>query len=436
MKFNFFKIVPKIFAASSVILFAPLFAASSVQAAAGPDVTVFTISDVGNTYGSSGGIRGYSVGTTSCNIGTVPLNWCDNNGGCGIGANGQATTDHDHPVIAQNMYRLKNGRFDQIGASWLKHGFVSTNTTNSACGTLAGQSCTSPPLGGNQLGIGCTDPYNSGLNGSRPLGAKSEVNPTSGAYPFPRILSGTTTNPWNQRLAVAENDLVAASNAGARYFVEGHYVAPDDAKSGNALNNASYREVSVTPTTFALPFIGATVQQKSAIEVWPVIDAAVELVNVDTSGETIERFHVARKVTETSPGVWHYEYAVHNMNSMRAADRLSIEFVGDTTFLNTGYYDVDAHSGEPYDISDWPATSTTTTLQWQAPNFVAAPVNANAIRWGTLYNFWFDANRPPADIVDHKLRLFDAGNSAGELSFWTSVIQPLDFTDGFEDLLP
>ena len=120
-----------------------------VIASTGPDVTVFNLQDTSN-FGESNGIRGYAVGTTSCNIGDTPLNWCDNAGGCGAG-----TTPEDHPVIAQNMYRLKDGRFNQLGASWLKHGFLSLNQSAGGCG--AG-SCQGPPLGGNQLGVGCTDP--------------------------------------------------------------------------------------------------------------------------------------------------------------------------------------------------------------------------------------------------------------------------------------
>ncbi len=395
---------------------------SSVQAGTiGPDVTVFTLSDT-NNYGTSGGIRGYSVGTTSCNVGDQPLNWCDNVSGCGLG-----TTGADHPVIAQNMYRLKNGRFDQIGASWLKHGFVSTNSTAAECGS---GTCAQPPLGGNQLGVGCTDPYGSGLNGSRPLGRKSEVSATTGAYPFPFTTGGASSFSWNQRVAVAEVDMVAAQNPGARYFVEGHYIAPDDAESGNGLNNASYREVSVAATTFNLTFIGSTVRRKSAIEAWQTIDPTVQIFNVDTPSTPVQRFHVARKVTEVTPGVlWHYEYAVHNMNSDRSTDRLTVQFFGATTVTNAGFHDVDAHSGEPFDTADWPSTTTSNSIHWQAPVF-ATPQNANAIRWGTMYNFWFDATRPPNEIALSELQLFTSG-SPSLLQFDVNE-EPAVYSNGYE----
>lgn len=398
--------------AAALLLGAPV-AAGTV----GPDVTVFTLSDIGN-YGVSGGIRGYSVGTVSCNIGDTPLNWCDQTGGCGNG-----TTSADHPVIAQNVYRLKDGRFDQIGMSWLKHGFVSTNSTSSGCGT----GCQAPPLGGNQLGVGCTDPYGSSLNGSRPLGRRSEVNATTGVYPFPPGGGGATSAVWNQRAAVAESDLDATTNPGALYYVEGQYIAPDDAAAENGRNNASYRKVTVQAGTFNLVFDGATVREKSAIEVWPIVDTAVELVNVDLPGTPIERFHVARKVTDLGGGSWHYEYAVHNLNSERSADGLAIRFSGATTFSNAGFHDVDSHSNEPYDTTDWPSATLGDEISWSAPAF-ATPQNRNAIRWATLYNFWFDANRPPEEISTHVLGLFTEGDPA-EVEFLTA--SNVLFIDGF-----
>lgn len=386
--------------------------------ASGPDVTVFTLSDTQN-YGSASGIRGYSVGTTSCNVGDTPLNWCDQSGGCGNG-----TTNADHPVIAQNIYRLKNGRLDQIGASWLKHGFVSTNSSSGGCGD---GSCAPPPLGGNQLGVGCTDPYQASLNGSRPMGRKSEVDATTGVYPMPPGGGGSTAAVWNQRVAVAEADLDATANPDATYYVEGHYIAPDDATSGNGLNNASYRQVTVQAGTFNLQFAASTVRQKAAIEVWPVVDPTVELVNVDTPSVPVQRFHVARKVADLGGGVWHYEYAVHNMNSSRSAGRLTVRFLAATTFSNAGFHDVDSHSGEPYDTTDWSSTTASDEISWEAPAF-APPQNANAIRWATMYNFWFDADRPPEEIATHVLGLFTAGEPT-ELEFLAAT--NILFIDGF-----
>lgn len=388
--------------------------------AAGPDVTVFALPNITN-HGTSGGIRGYSVGTTSCNVGNAPLNWCNAAGGCGLG-----TTNRDHPVIAQNMYRLKNGRFDQIGAGWLKHGFLSLNLSSGGCGS---GTCANPPLGGQQLGVGCTDPYDSGLNGSWPLGRKSEVDATTGAFTFPFGGGGAQSAPWNQRVAVAETDLAPANNPGARYFVEGHYVAPDDAASGNGTNNASYREVSVSGASFNLNLLGNTIREKAAIEVWPTIDNSVELLNVDVPSAPSQRFHVARKVTLAAPGLWHYEYSIHNMNSDRAADQLEISFGGSTIFSGVGFKDIDAHSGEPYDTTDWESATSANRVRWTTPPFPSAPANANALRWATLYNFWFDANRPPTDITTHQLRLFKNGSPAS-VSFLDNL--SFVFSDGFE----
>lgn len=387
----------------------------------GPDVTVFDMMDVQN-YGSSGGVRGYAFGTRSCNIGDKPLNWCDENGGCGNG-----TASNDHPVIAQNMYRLKNGRFEQIGASWLKHGFLSTNSTSSGCGN---GSCVSPPLGSSQLGIGCTDPYQASLNGSRPLGRRSEVNSTTGAYPFPYTGGGSTGAVWNQRAAVAEADLDPAQNTGATYYIEGHYIAPDDAAAGNGLNNASYRRVTVTAGTYNLSMAASTVREKSAIEVWPTVDNTVELINVDTPSVPAERFHVARKVTDLGGGVWHYEYAIHNMNSDRSASRLTITFGNLTNFTNIGFHDVNSHSNEPYDTTDWEVTTGGTSISWAAPVFVPAE-NANALRWATMYSFWFDATRGPTEIALHTLGLFKTGTPA-ELEFLATPQESPFFADGFE----
>lgn len=384
----------------------------------GPDVTIAYLPSVSN-WGSSSGIRGYSVGTTSCNVGDTPLWWCDNNTGY--------CNDTQHPVIGQNLYRLKDGRFEQIGMSWLKHGFLSLNTPDGSCG-----SCVGPPHGGDQLGVGCTDAYGSGLNGSRNLGMRSEVNATTGVFPYPE----TNVN-WtgvDQLIKVPESEL-EPSPTSTKYWVEGQYVAPDDAAAGNGLNNASYREVTVSAGSYNLNTIGSTVRQKSAIEVWPVEDPTVELVAVDVRGSVVERFHAARKVTNLGGGLWHYEYAIHNLNSDRSGRAFTVKFIGPTTITNIGFHDVDHHSGEyeppsgsPYDTTDWTIATDAPggSVSWSTDTYAVAE-NANALRWGTTYSFWFDANRPPGGVIQ-TLELFKPGDpTAVDFSFIGNL-----FSDGFE----
>jgi hypothetical protein len=315
----------------------------SEMAAVGPDVTVFDFTDI-RSYGSFGdGFATYAIGTNACNRGDTPLNWCDQGSGCAPGA-----TPSDHPVIAQNLYRLKNGRFEQIGMSWLKHGFASLNGTAAACAGAGGQSCQNPPAGQNQLGVGCIDPYDAGTNGNRPLGRRSEVNATTGAFPFP-ITVVPVTQVYDQRIKVATADVDSASNIGALYWAEAHYVAGDDALTGNGLNNASHRRVTVgAAPNYALTMTGAFFERQPAINAWKAQDAAVALTDLDVPGTVVERFHVGRRVTDLGGGVWHYEYAVHNLNSDRAARAFEIEMPGTVHFINVGFKDVDAHSGEPY----------------------------------------------------------------------------------------
>ncbi len=385
----------------------------------GPDVTVIDLTDIGN-YGSSGGFRGYSVGTNSCNVGNQPVNWCDEPGGCGT------LTSAQHPVIAQNMYRLKSGRFDQIGMSWLKHGFLSTNSTNAACQT-GHPSCTPPPLGGSQLGIGCTDTYGAGLNGSTPMGMRSEVNVTTGVFPFP-YTEIFPSNVVEQHVKVLEVDLAAASNPGALYWVEAQYIADNDAVGGNGLNNASYRAVNVTPSVpydLSFPVGTATIREKTALRAWKVNDPLVEFVNVDIPGAIVERFEVARRVTNPSPGLWHFEYAIRNLNSDRSAQAFEIDFPDGTLFSGIGFKDIDHHSGEPYSTADWTSSVDlpTAVISWATTPF-GTDLNANALRWATMYNFWFDADSPTTG--SHRLTFFKPG-SPSFVDFGFVI-----FTDGFE----
>src|SRR5687767_5064743 len=66
----------------------------------GPDVIVGDLNGWAK-WGTLNGVSAYSFGTVSCNIGDEILPW--------------DAQSNQHPVIAQNAYRLKGGRFEQIG---------------------------------------------------------------------------------------------------------------------------------------------------------------------------------------------------------------------------------------------------------------------------------------------------------------------------------
>ena len=107
-------------------------------------------------------------------------------------------------------------------------------------------------------------------------------------------------------------------------------------------------------------------------------------------------FMMGAKVTELGAGMWHYEYAVQNLNSHRSGGSFSVQLPAGTTLANIGFHDVDYHSGEPWDGTDWTHNSGAgDVLTWATTAFAQDP-NANALRWGTLYNFRFDADVEPA----------------------------------------
>ncbi|MCA9319098.1 MAG: hypothetical protein KDB53_00115, partial [Planctomycetes bacterium] len=190
--------------------------ASKVAQSIGPDVIVGAIPGVAN-YPHVNGIDAFAVGTTSCNIGTAPLNW--------------VSSTNDHPVIAQHAYRLDQGRFEMIGQSWLKHGFVAL--ADSLCGT-----CQNPGTG-SLLGVNCSDPYDASLNGSQNgLGPKFEVDAFTGIYPFPATNLNSSGNSIYKRLQIATTDLSPVLHPGAQFLIEAQYVSKDDAAAGNHFNNA------------------------------------------------------------------------------------------------------------------------------------------------------------------------------------------------------
>jgi hypothetical protein len=362
----------------------------------GPDVIVGELLTVEQPSAASGGYVGLGIGTTSCNLGTVDLDWFS----LGSGSN-------DHPVIPQNLYRMSGGpsnneRFEQIGQSWLKHAF--TALTENACSL----GCNG--VGGTHLGSGCSDPYTASLNYSQTsLGSRAWVNPFTGAFPVspsPANHSGHTHVGPSHRVMVATNDLLAAQNPGATYWAEAQYVTPHEyvwcqthPTQCNMYNNVSYKQYNVSgSTTFSFAAASSTQRQKPAITAWGAtlvpIEPAPGLDGIGTVGY---------KVTNPSTGVWHYEYAIYNQNLDRGIQSFGLPLGAPVTLTNVGFHappqqpafaNDGTFNSAGYSSTPWSSVRNAGDFVWSTETF-AQNQNANAIRWGTLYNFRFDANYPP-----------------------------------------
>ena len=346
----------------------------------GPDVIVGDITDVLNAN-PVGSLDAIALGTTSCNIGTALLNWLS-------GTN-------DHPVIRQNLYRYKEvggaGRFEQVGISWLKHGFAS----------LQGSLCCTCQAGGDgsHLGVGCSDPYGAGLNGSQPsLGPNWQVNAHTGIFTYPPANPSHGSDSIYRRCQIALSDLEATGGT-TRFFGECQYVTKDDATAGNQNNNASWREASVSgsASNWNVGLMGSTHREEPAIRAWAQLDASVNLDDVQVPGDGL--VILGSRTTDLGGGQWRYEFAVFNLNADRNVGSVSVPIPSGVAVTNIGFHDVDYHDGDgPGNISfsgvDWPSTRGSGALSW-ACETMAQNASANAIRWGTQYNFRFDANAAP-----------------------------------------
>lgn len=371
----------------------------------GPDVTVSSLNGVGN-YTSSGAVNGllvFSVGTTSCNVGSAPVSWV------------QST--NQHPVIGQNMYRVWTApggstRFEQVGLSWVKHSSCASQLALCAPCALPGFTC--DPA----LMPGCSDPYFASLNGLQSeLGPRSRINASTGAFEFPYPDPPAAAGPADRRLQVPRDEMDPAIYPGATFFIEGQYIAPDDSRAGNGFNNVTHRAVlfNWNATSRTVTFItpnGPDQRGLPAIHAWRALDPGVTLVSVDTTDEGVfdtgavarGRMIVGYGVTPNGDGTWRYEYAVYNMNSSRGARAFSVPVPDTATISNVAFRSPAHHSGDgegttaanptTFDNTPWVAVRAGGAITWSTARH-EDNANANALRWGTSYNFRFDADAPP-----------------------------------------
>jgi flagellar hook capping protein FlgD len=322
-----------------------------------------------------GGAVALSMATTSCNVGSVDVPWL-------------AAMDERHPLIHMALYRLLDGRFEQIGVSWLKHGFFAQS--NDDCSPCLN------PSDGSFLGVGCSDTYNISNNSNRnDLGPRSEVNVYNGTWECTgshfalgqpdctRRHGSSGHGPLDHRLVAPDADL---ANPGATYYYEANYIVEGDQA---LVNNWGYRRCTMSWNGFLWAF--STPESNPLVEGpalggWGDSSHAVDVAPGD--GQVL----LAVQTTDLGGGTWHYEYALLNLNSDRQIRSFSLPVVGVSNISNIGFHDNDTNAA-----NDWQVSVDGGSITWQTETFAQNP-NAKALVFGYLNNFRFDADAAPGPL--------------------------------------
>jgi hypothetical protein len=378
--------------ASTLMILVGVIQLAVAQSNAVPGTNVY-LYDVGAStiYGRRGlafpgGEVGIGFGHSFCNSGTVHVPWQTS-----PTTAGQMTDVHFK--IAFLLARESNGRMVQVSTpeSYVKHSRVTYNLGSSQCGT-----CQSGP--GSTFRIGCYDAYSTGFNGNRfNLGPPNEIDPWTGSWNpvgsyFDRgdpavvgaaagdgvqSLTSTQTNlfdPVKNRVTVPESELSqpGSFSGQVQLVCEGEPVAN---RGDNLLSdqlNFSWNGTAWTTSNGGNPVAGSVLNR------W-----AGATTNLGSNGSDDGRFLVAAKVTGPVNGVYHYEYAVHNIDNARGGASLKIPLHAKAQLTAVGFRDVDGNA-----LNQWTWTRSGNELAFQA-------TANNSLDWNSLYNFWFDATVAP-----------------------------------------
>ncbi len=387
---------------------------AQANAVPGLDIRMYDVTDI-SYFGRRGaafpnGEAGFAIGHSWCNSGSVNLPWQSQSGGLMVDR---------YPRIAFLLARESGGRMVQVsGQSYCKHSPTAFNFSSGPCAPCNVGT-------GSFFFVGCSDTYGSGTNaGQQALGPTTEIDPWLGTWnpvgsyfdrgdppvsgsaatDGARSLSTSGFDPVKNRMVVRESDLVAGANYyGQAYaMVQGEPVTARD-------NNAASRQIAITSTGN-----GWTASTSAAVRLGPVLTQwSGALTGIGQNGTDDGRFMVAVKVTGPSSGVYHYEYAVHNLDNARAGAALRIPMPAGATVTNPGFHDIDA---DP--LNEWTFSRTASEVV-----FAAAP--NNALEWNTIYNCWFDSTQAPplGPVFIDQARI-----GAGALSVQVDPVIPANMT--------
>ncbi|MBK8101390.1 MAG: hypothetical protein IPK26_30270 [Planctomycetes bacterium] len=360
------------------------------NAVAGTDVNLYDVS-ASTIYGRRGaaypnGEVGIGFGHAFCNGGTVHVPWASS-----PTTSGQMTDVHFK--IAFLLVRESNGRMVQISTpdSYVKHSRVTYNLGSSNCGT-----CQSGP--GSTFRIGCYDAYSTGFNGDQfNLGPPNEIDPWLGSWNpvgsyFDRgdpVVGGAAANDGTQsltytqtgnfdavknRVTVPESEL---SQTGT-FYGQVHLVCEGEPVANRGNNQLSERlNFSWSGSSWSTSNAGGPVSG-SVLNRWTGAQ-----VNLGGNGANDGRFAVGVVVTPLGGGMYHYEYAVHNIDNSRGGATFRVPVQAGSTTTNFGVRDNDTNA-----LNQWTAARVGNEVVFSA-------AANNPLNWNSIFNFWFDCNVPP-----------------------------------------
>lgn len=400
----------------------------------GPDITICQLyglaqrPSTSSPYARVGDIVGLGMATTSWNVGTVNARW-------------EQVPASVHPMIWQNLFRFEKGQMRQVGQAWIKHGFFALSNLQCGSHPYTGSGCAG--TNGSSLGVGCTDTYSTSLNmGQSGLGPRYEINPWTGGWQNTGsvfAVGGVPNTSITRRLQVKDADLADGvnNNSNAVYIAEAGYIAVDDVDMMNSAGWKIIDPIGVTGGNYSFTMSGSTTDENSgyAVDYWASQGARLTMVAQSLpivenwtatnsprgggpapGGESPDgRAIVVSSVTSLPGGMYRYEYAVLNIDMDRQIRSFTVPIPDGVSVSNSGFYAV-FHHNEPYCYSfhngstrvngpvvnndPWTFAAATGNVSWSTNAHQASPpytVPSNPIRWGTMYNFWFETNRAPVD---------------------------------------
>lgn len=367
------------------LLVAPVIAQSN--AVPGLDILMYDLTDLSYT-GRRGaafpnGEAGFMMGHSWCNTGTVNLPWTSQSGGIMV---------DQYPRIAFLLVRESAGRMVQIsGRSFCKYSPTAYNFQTGPC-----LPCNAG--GGSFFFVGCSDTYGSGINENQMnLGPSEELNPWLGTWNLvgsyfdkgDPAATGSAANDSvkslsfsqiaafdavKNRITVRENEIIA----GATYYGQVQAVVQGEPGT-NRGNNISNRQLTITQSgsSFNTGSAGASVAG-SVLTRWQGA-----MVGAGDNGSDDGHFVLGAKVTGPTSGMYHYEYAIHNVDNHRGGGTIHIPLAAGAVVQNFGFRDLDLDAGNNWSFTVG-ANELTVTLN-----------GTNAIDWNTIYNVWFDCSIAP-----------------------------------------